>query len=131
MGMYTGLRGNITFKEEVANVLKEYFQSSVKIEENHWQYLVNQLGIDLNGFENYSRSSFIPRGFVCYMPSDWDGDQFYFIDNTMFFVCALKDYDSTIAEFVSILPRIAHHWELEEQYEETDIADPVFHRSNV
>jgi len=122
MGMYTGLRGTITFKPDVANVLRERGDWN-------WEELAYHLNSDaVKDFANKNRCNFIPKGALSYMPSDWDEVVNKWIDDTTYsFACSLKNYEEEIATFIGILPEIADYWELEELYEEADCPD--IHRS--
>lgn len=71
MGMYTGLRGSIKFKPEVASLMSIWFECDIS---GFWNYILKDFieNTDVKLFLSKSRRSFIPFGAVCYMPSDWD-----------------------------------------------------------
>lgn len=116
MGMYTGLRGSITFKQSVAQVLQEVGFD--------WQVIAYHIQSEAaKAFASKGRSGFIPRGALCYMPSNWDSIVDEWIDETTYsFACSLKNYDGEIEAFLQMLPDIADYWELEELYEEAESA---------
>jgi hypothetical protein len=119
MGMYTGLRGDVEFKQSVAEVIKEYFDSDVIWKEyDLWEWVVKQTYLYLNDFEKDPRSDYIPKGVVCYMPDDWGDGDYFWTGNILNFTCSLKNYSSTIQNFIDILPTIAVSWDLEMLYEE-------------
>jgi hypothetical protein len=122
MGMYTGLRGTITFKPNVASILQEW--------NFDWKELAYLLESDIiKVFANKGRSDFIPKGAISYMPSDWDEFVNRWLDDTTYtFACSLKNYDGEIQAFLVTLPTIAESWYLEELYEEYEF--PEIHRSN-
>jgi hypothetical protein len=122
MGMYTGLKGAITFKPDVAGVLKEW--------NFDWGELAYYLRSDtIKTFSNKTRCHWIPKGALSYMPSDWDEVVNEWIDDTTYsFACSLKNYEQEIAAFIGILPEIADYWELEELYEESE--QPTIHRES-
>ena len=119
MGMYTGLRGSITFKQSVAQVLQEVGFD--------WQVIAYHTQSEAaKAFASKGRSGFIPRGALCYMPSDWDSIVDEWIDEATYsFACSLKNYDGEIEAFLQMLPDIADYWELEELYEEAE--SPIVH----
>lgn len=116
MGMYTGLRGTVVVKQEYVSKISMLVNDGAD-----WEDILPSDNL----YNNYSRNSFIPFGAVCYMPDDWDkeaklsGDKFTFC-------CSLKDYKSTIRQFIThCLPEIAESWTLEELYEED--SQPTIH----
>lgn len=116
MGMYTGLRGTVVVKPEYVSKIAKLIVDDVG-----WEDI---LPSD-NKYNNYSRNSFIPFGAVCYMPSDWEY-KVDFKNNELTFCCSLKDYNSTIKQFLThCLPEIAESWELEELHEED--SQPTIH----
>lgn len=131
MGMYTGLRGKVKLKPEVAELMEEWnseerpSEFSEIYEHSVWIYIAVQLGNNkILTFSEDSRSDFIPYGRVCYMPDDWIAD--YEITGCMWeFCCSLKNYNGTIQAFIELLPEIAVAWDLEERYEEW--YESVFH----
>lgn len=133
MGMYSGLRGKVKLKPEVAELMKEWNSDentsafSETYDNNLWKYIAVQLGNDaVLVFSDDSRSDFIPYGRVCYMPDDWYNDNML-TGNLWEFCCSLKNYNGTIEEFIDILPHIALYWDLEKRYEEWH--DSVFYKS--
>lgn len=121
--MYTGLRGTITFKPDVANVLRERGDWN-------WKELAYHLNSDaVKDFANKNRCSSIPKGALSYMPSDWESVVNEWVDDTTYtFACSLKNYDCEIQAFLNSLFVIADEWDLEELYEEADCPD--IHRSS-
>jgi hypothetical protein len=127
MGMYTGLRGSVTFKESIADVMKEHMNTETLWQNcSLWVYVVDQTGLDLKDYQQDARCDFIPKGMVSYMPNDWSDNDFYWVGNTLFFTCSLKNYTGTIEHFISILPIVAVSWDLEELYEED--SEPTKHK---
>jgi hypothetical protein len=120
MGMYTGLRGTITFKPVVAALLQSF--------DFDWGNLAYYLNSDtVRTFARKGRSGFIPKGALSYMPSHWDEIVNEWIDATTYsFACSLKNYDGEIGAFLATLPIIADEWDLEELYEEADC--PEIHK---
>ena len=114
MGMYTGLRGKIT--------LKDNGLSKVIIEKDFdWGTIRNSyFNETVSTWANVGRCNFIPFGAVCYMPDSW-GDWFQTVDGlTLTFCCSLKNYECEIQTFIDkVLPEIAEDWSLESLYEES------------
>ena len=129
MGTYTGLRGSVTLKDNVADAVKAYKELEQKSSEPYielWEYVREVTGLDLQGFDEDYRADFIPFGAVCYMPEDWVyGNEIE--GNVLTFTCSLKNYTGTIGKFIDILPVIATAWNLEELHEEA--SEPVFYVS--
>lgn len=118
MGMYTGLRGKVVFKdEEFARNYKWFLESNDCFEEWHEVSKIFPELVELKKFSKLSRASSIPRGAICYL--DWD-DAYWHVEGTVFeFNCSLKNYEGEIETFVGkVLPEIAEDWNLEMQYEE-------------
>lgn len=115
MGMYTGLRGFVKFKEEYVSDIQCYMKRGVE----DW-YDLRQIHsvVSFRAFATDERSMFIPFGAVCYMPDEWGASRCAFEDDTMSFTCSLKNYDRTIEKFLACLPDIAYEWRLEKLYEE-------------
>ncbi len=132
MGQYTGLRGSVTFKESVADVMKEHMNSE-ELWQNCglWTYVAEKTGLDLKDYQQDARCEFIPKGMVCYMPEDWHDNDYYWIGSTLFFTCSLKNYTGTIEQFVDILPIIAVSWDLESLYEEDSESTKYKHTMKV
>ena len=128
MGMYTGLRGSVTFKESIADVMKEYYDfADEDYYDSVWEYIKVQTGLDLKGFESDYRCGYIPTGEVCYMPDEWGDNDWQFAGSTLYFTCSLKNYTGTIEKFIDILPIIAVSWDLEKLYEED--SESTFYKS--
>lgn len=116
MGMYTGLRGTVVVKPEYVGKINMLVNDVVD-----WEDILHTDNL----YINYSRNSCIPFGAVCYMPSDWEY-KVDFKNNELTFCCSLKDYNSTIKQFLThCLPEIADSWTLEELYEED--SQPTIH----
>lgn len=118
MGMYTGLRGKVVFKDkEFAEDLKRELESYDRL--NHWQGLSEKYPEleELEKFSTMGRATFIPCGSMCYL--DWE-DTYSRVQGKVFeFNCSLKNYEGEIETFVEkVLPEIAEDWNLEMQYEE-------------
>jgi hypothetical protein len=133
MGMYTGLRGQVVLKKEVAELMKTWYMSDIpsNIEEQYdysvWKFVAVSLdNKHILEFSEDFRAGFIPNGAVCYMPTDWE-NQLDFVGDTLFFCCSLKNYTGTIDQFIDLLPHIALQWDLEELYEED--SESTFHKS--
>jgi hypothetical protein len=133
MGMYTGLRGQVVLKKEVAELMKTWYMSDIpsNVEEQYDYSVWKFVGVNLDNkhileFSEDFRATLIPNGAVCYMPIDWE-NQLDFIEDTLFFCCSLKNYTGTIDKFVDLLPHIALQWDLDELYEED--SESVFHKS--
>lgn len=134
MGMYTGLRGQVTLKPEVAKLMGEWYDDDIiseavaeHFEWNVWNYVAKSLSNDkIAEFAQMSRSSFIPNGAVCYMPPDWEFQR-EIVQNVLYFCCSLKNYCGTIDAFIQLLPEIATAWDLEELYEED--TESTFHKN--
>ncbi len=134
MGMYTGLRGNIVLKPEVAELMVEWYDDDIISDEaaklfdwNVWNYVASNLSNEkVASFAQMSRSSFIPNGAVCYMPPDWEF-QNNIRHGVLYFCCSLKNYCGTIDKFIELLPEIATAWDLEELYEEN--TESIFHKN--
>lgn len=123
MGMYTGLRGKVLLKGGYVAKVQEQLNSSRG-------FIWEEILPESNGYNNYSRNSFIPQGTVCYMPDEW-GNGYSKLDGNVFeFCCSLKNYESTIEVFIEeCLPEIALSWELEELYESD--YEPIYHTKQV
>lgn len=119
MGMYTGLRGTITFKEEFRNRLSDNFE---------WEDVIGNDTEVKRTWLNHGRNSFIPNGSVCYMPEDWGKNRRKYDKGELSFACSLKNYGGEIESFLELLEEIAISWDLEELYEEDDT--PIIHRRN-
>lgn len=133
MGMYTGLRGKIELKPQVAALMTEWYDDEIVTDEvakhfdwNVWEYVASHLeDVAIKHWADMPRSSFIPNGMVCYMPDDWDECR-DISGNTLTVCCSLKNYNGEIAMFIEqVLPVIADAWELEERYEED--SESTFH----
>lgn len=114
MGMYTGLRGKITLKDN--NLTKAILEKDFD-----WEAIRNSYYNEtISAWANVGRCNFIPFGAVCYMPDSW-GDWFQTTDGlTLTFCCSLKNYENEIQTFVEkVLPEIADDWVLEGLYEES------------
>ena len=112
MGMYTGLRGTVELKQNVAEALTSYWYDD-NGRYSVWQYIGAKTGCaETLAFSQDYRSSFIPHGVVCYMPDDW-AHECELVGNTLTICCSLKNYDNTIGKFLELLPSIATAWELE------------------
>lgn len=122
MGMYTGLRGKVILKEDVAKLFKQYGNC-----EGSWKYVSEYYpSAKLEVFADDQRQWAIPWGASCYMPDDW-GDFTELKGNELSFACSVKNYTGTISKFLDALPDIAISWELEELYEEfTEVTFHVF-----
>lgn len=128
MGMYTGLRGSVTFKESIAGVMKEHMNIEALWQNcDLWAYVVDQTGLDLKDYQQDARCDFIPKGMVCYMPDEWGDNDWQFTGSTLYFTCSLKNYTGTIEKFIDILPIIAVSWDLEKLYEEG--SESTFYKS--
>lgn len=128
MGMYTGLRGVVRLKSEYTKRIKETTTTNGYFE---WKEILSDTP-ELNPFLQDSRKSFIPCGAVCYMPSEWEREAGWFLNdetNTFLFCCSLKNYNGTIKKFISlVLPEIAESWYLQELYEEA--TQPIIHQQD-
>ena len=115
MGMYTGLRGTIVFKDSLKQQIKGYLQNRVCYDT--W---AEALPSFTHPFLQDSRQTFIPYGSICYL--DWDDDLHDYNEesNTLHFSCSLKNYNNTIGKFIDFLPQIADKWNLESLYEECE-----------
>lgn len=115
MGMYTGLKCKVKIKEEYREDIQSVMDST------EW-YLCKHK--ELKDFSKVSRSLMIPFGASCYMPDEWEDNNFdfYFNDDGIWnFQCALKNYDSTIEIFIKLLELIASEvYHLETFYEEDE-----------
>ena len=121
MGMYTGLKGRVILKEKYKSLADRY-----DFEWNMWLAEAPEL----KGWNDYSRSSMIPYGNLCYIPDSWDKEPVSYNNGEWIFCCSLKNYENTIGYFIiKVLPIIADSWDLEELYEEDDI--PTQHQYNV
>ena len=100
MGMYTELQGTVVFNTE------EIAKAFVGDDQWHEIYTITELD-SIREFNNYSRAVWIPNGDI----SKLDG-------KLVQFHTELKNYDSTIEEFLKLLPEIADNWILESKYEE-------------
>ena len=119
MGMYTGLRGSITFKNEYKENIRK-LGAYIGDTRGTWSSLGLPETPEIKEFVNKSRAMFIPFGMVCYMPECWGDQYFDYCDkeNSINFTCSLKNYEGEINAFIKMLPQIATSWELEELYEE-------------
>ena len=149
MGMYTGLRGRIVLKSNVALAMTSYDRMYeladdvndvhdilLKYKFNVWAYVQKATKMDLNEFVDDFRSAHITSSGVWYMPDDWEYQKIisverhgYYHRHVLLFCCSLKNYTGTIAKFINILPLIAHSWYIEERYEEDQ--ESTFHHSDV
>lgn len=136
MGMYTGLRGEITLRPAVAELVREWYDDDIVTDEiakefdfNVWEYIGHKTYLsEVLDFAKMSRSAFIPNGQVCYMPSDWEDFSTILKSDVLVFSCSLKNYNGEIGVFVEkVLPEIAISWDLEERYEED--SESTFHKS--
>lgn len=130
--MYTGLRGSVTFKKGVAELVDEWWQYYACEYSNLWHFL-NAKGWkyvpEFYVFADDVRSSYIPFGAVCYMPDDWEEHDSAMLDGaTLMFTCSLKNYTGTIQKFIECLPHIADSWDLESRYEE---GESVFYKKEM
>lgn len=100
MGMYTELQGTVIFNtEEIARAFTE---------DDQWEVIELLTRLDsVRVFSTHSRASWIPNGDIRKL----DG-------KVVQFHTELKNYDSTIEEFLKLLPEIADSWTLESKYEE-------------
>ena len=123
MGMYTGLRGTIVFKDSLKQQIKGYLQNR-----EVYDTWAEALPSFTHLFLQDSRQTFIPYGDICYL--DWDYENEYDEEsNTLQFSCSLKNYNSTIGKFIDFLPQIADKWNLESLYEECEPSEST-HYSN-
>ena len=121
MGMYTGLKGKVILKEKYKSLAERY--------EFEWNMWLSEAP-ELKEWDEYTRSSMIPYGALCYMPNEWDKEPVSYNNGEWFLCCSLKDYENTIHYFITkVLPIIADSWDLEELYEEDD--NPTKHQHNV
>lgn len=115
MGMYTGLRGTITVPDSYV----PYFDLIFNDYED-W----NDINLPLLPFTKIflddNRSSFIPHGDICYMPTDWVHNMNKMDDNSFYFCCSLKNYEHTIQKFIDFLNEIGVLYHLEYLYEECE-----------
>ena len=129
MGTYTGLRGSVTLKANVADAVKAYKELEQNPSDRYielWEYVREVTVLDLQGFDEDYRADYIPFGAVCYMPEDCVyGNEIE--GNVLTFTCSLKNYTGTIGKFIDILPVIATEWNLEKLHEEA--SEPVFYVS--
>jgi hypothetical protein len=134
MGMYTGLRCKFIVKKEFRPLIKRLMDNG------DWTEIAS--GYDfIEKFAEYPRADFIPFGALAYMPDEWqyipvnengkydwdnakatDGFEHQFDEKTGYwaFQCSLKNYESTIEAFFTlivdnIVEKIIH---LEKYYEE-------------
>lgn len=126
MGMYTGIR----FKGTVAERFRKGFE--VIAMEGEWDNFDDEYFDEFS--DNNSRSSFIPRGGLYYMPKQWetgtcpnevatDGFERSYNEETGYwtFQCSLKNYGCEIEQFFELLPYFIESIEhLEYFYEEDD-----------
>lgn len=131
--MYSGLRGTVKLKPEVAELMQEWMSDdrtsefSKMYDHNIWTYIAIQTDNDnVLDFSKDGRSDFIPYGQVCYMPDGWYNRNTLSC-RTWMFCCSLKNYNGTIDTFIELLPEIATAWDLEELYEEDNL--PSIHKS--
>ena len=117
MGMYTGLR----FKGIVKPEYRKGFEEIGEFGE--WGESKHRL------FRNFSynagfRSTFIPCGQLCYMPSEWDEtnefNRFYHEKTGKWiFQCSLKNYEGEIDYFLGMIPEFIEQLDhCEVRYEE-------------
>src|SRR3990167_8656981 len=100
MGMYTELQGTVIFNTEA--IAKAF------TEDDQWDVIELLTRLDsVRVFSTHSRASWIPNGDIRKL----DG-------KLVQFHTELKNYDSTIEEFLKLLPDIADNWILESKYEE-------------
>ena len=116
MGMYTGLRGLISLKEEFKDPIKNMINTKLNSDFTPWDKVLGDTAIS---FQKDARNTMIPFGNVIYMPDDWKHVNSLHESGLWNISCSLKDYDSTIKNFIdNVLPVIAKSWVLEEFYEE-------------
>ena len=123
MGMYTGLKGKITIKEDKRDDFLSMLSSYYNNEHKCWSRILGE-----HKWLGYGRNEFIPFGALSYMPCEWDNqERKYNLSTGEFeFACSLKNYEGEIEFFLSnVLPEIADSWELEELYEEDE--QPTLH----
>jgi len=122
MGMYTGLRGSVTFKQGISELVNEWWNNDE--DEDMWVYVAQRVNYYTPKFKEFTRDrrpSHIPFGAVCYMPDDWSNIAKSILDgNELYFTCSLKNYTGTIQKFIECLPEIADAWDLESRYEEAE-----------
>lgn len=119
MGMYTGLRFKVIIKPEFRQIMEEIINT-----DKHFEWGVYENTPFTTEWKEYSRSSFIPWGCVCYMPDEW-GDNINQYDKqtgTWQVVCSLKNYSDTIEYFLeNVLAKIIEDFDyIEALYEEDD-----------
>lgn len=123
LGMYTGIRFKgivkLEFRKEIIGIAMF----------GEWE---NTKPDFFREFGKLERSSFIPRGGLSYMPSEWeegtfpnqratDGFNKTYDEHTGYwsFQCSLKNYESEIEKFFEIIPKFIEKIEhLEYYYEE-------------
>lgn len=119
MGMYTGLRFKVTVKPKYRELLENILHSDEFLEWGSYE------GTPFTEeWKEYSRSSFIPWGAVCYMPKEWgDNKNTYDLKTGNWeVVCSLKNYEDTIEYFLdNVLNKVIEKSEyIEVLYEEND-----------
>lgn len=125
MGMYTGLRVNVTVKDEYRKMIRainggeEWLQFSCE-----YPFLAD--------YATLGRSDFIPHGMLSYMPYSWETEDYRATDGfetginmitgKWTFQCSLKNYENEIEKFLDeVLPNIITSSEhIEYFYEEWD-----------
>ena len=132
MGMYTGVRAKLVIKDEFVPMIQLMMEESLD-----WHEIQEKMDVpeEIKQYADCSRSSFIPRGALAYMPDEWeqepydeyhsgvptDGFDRKFDPETKVwsFQCSLKNYDDTIEEFFKlVVPLITKEIiHLEEYYE--------------
>lgn len=128
MGMYTGIRVKAFVKEEYREMIQAIHDGA------DWADFVDQFPF-LSKYASLDRAEFIPRGVLCYMPSEWEEGDFPNERATdsferkidmetgyWTFQCSLKNYEHEIqCFFEEVLPKIIEKAEhIEYYYEEWD-----------
>lgn len=123
MGMYTGLAFRAQLSTFGVSIVEDFYKYLNTDDLDPWKEIYKNTGF----FETYSsldRSTFIPNGFVCYMPESkgWTVNVNVLNSNVWEVCCSLKNYEGEIECFLeTVLPRLIDSDTLVKvQYEEDE-----------